>query len=90
MAREALGADAAPGRGVQRHAVVPLVVDALDDVDFAVDRPGGARAEQPEGGPDAAARGHVLEIEDEEAFVVGFEAVEADGGPFGEGGRGAV
>ena len=83
VAGEARGLDAAAGGRVQRHAVVGLVVHALDDVDFAVGGPRGAGAEQPEGGPDTAARGHVREIDDEEARVVGFGAVEADGVAFG-------
>ena len=79
-AREARRLDPAARVGVQRHAVVGRVVDALEDVDLAVLRP-GAGAEHPEGGPDAAdAAGHVRDVGDDEAFVVGFSAGEPDGG----------
>ena len=79
-AGEARLLDPAACVGVQRHAVVGRVIDALEDVDLAVLRP-GAGAKHPEGGPDAAdAAGHVCDVGDDEAFVVGFFAGEPDGG----------
>ena len=75
MACEARGLDAASRVRVQRHAIVRLIVHAFDDVDLAVDGPCGAAAEQPEGGPDATTRGHVREVDDEEALVIGLLAV---------------
>ena len=87
-AREARLLDAAARVGVQRHAVVGRVVDALEDVDLAVLRP-RAGAEHPEGGPDAAdTAGHVCDVGDDEAFVVGFFAGESDGGAAVKGGFG--
>jgi hypothetical protein len=55
-------ADHAALRSMQRHAVGVVVVDALEDIDFAARGP-GFFAEQPEGGPGAAgAGGHVCDI----------------------------
>ena len=67
----------AAAAGVHGHDVFGLVVDALDDVDFATVGPVGTR--HPEGGPDpAGAGGHVVEIEDNEGVcVLGF-ARDAD------------
>lgn len=59
------------------HGVLGLVVDAFDDVDFAVVGPGGPG--RPEGGPDAAGTaGHVFEVEDYEAVRVLLCACYAD------------
>jgi len=49
---------------VQRHCVAGLQVYAFDDVDFAVRGP--RRTDHPEGGPGAAAGGHVRDVGDEE------------------------
>lgn len=82
--------DAAPGVGMQRHAVVARIVDPLQDIDLPVRGPRPA-AEHPERGPDAAdAARHVRDVGDEEAFVVGFLAGDADGGAAGGGLGGAV
>ena len=48
------GADGAAGRRVQRHLVLRVVVDALDDVDLAAVGP--VRTDHPESGPGTAGR----------------------------------
>ena len=56
-----------PG-GMQRHLVVRVQVDALDDVDFAVVGP--ERTLRPECRPDGAAVRNMHEIDDPEAAIV--------------------
>ena len=67
----------AAGRGVQGDGVGGLAVDALDDVDLAAGGPVGAKG--PKGRPDAAADGHVFDVGNEEARVVGVCAADAGG-----------
>ena len=77
--------DGAAGGGVEGHGVCGGAVDAFDDVDFAHGWPVGPH--EPEGGPDAAdAAGHVGDIGQEEALVVGFLAGDADALAAGVGG----
>lgn len=72
--------------GMQSHEVRMLVIDAFDDVDFAVRGPGIGFC-GPEGGPGAAgAGGHVGEVEDDEAMCVGFVALHTEGHAAGVGG----
>ncbi len=69
--------DGAAGGGVEGHGVGGGAVDAFDYVDFAHCGPVGS--DEPESGPDAAdAAGHVGDVGEEEAFVVGFFAGDAD------------
>lgn len=76
--------DRASGRGMQRHFIVAVVVGAFEDVDFAADGPFSRIGEEPEGGPGAAdATRAVLEVEDEEAVVVGFFGRDPDAGAAG-------
>jgi hypothetical protein len=64
---------------VKRHLVAVVgLVDGLHDVDLAVVGP-VAVVRQPEGGPRAAAKGRVPDVEDEEAIVVGALGSDADG-----------
>lgn len=75
---------------MQRHAIVARIVDTLQDINLPIRRPRAA-AEHPERRPDAAdAPRHVRDVGDEEAFVVGFLAGDADGGAAGGGFGGAV
>jgi len=53
---------------MQRHLVLSVHVDAFDNVDFAAVGPVGA--DGPEGGPDGAAVGDCVGVEDEEAGVI--------------------
>lgn len=73
----ALVPNGAAGVGVEGHLIGGGSVDALDDVDFAGLGP-CALAEEPEGGPGAAADGHVGDVGDEEAFVEGFVGGDSD------------
>ena len=73
---------------MQGHGVGLGAVDAFDDVDLAHGRPVGPH--EPEGGPDAAdAAGHVRNVGQEEALVVGLFARDADALAAGVG-RGVV
>ena len=84
MAFEACRLNGTAGACVEGHGVVVLLVDTLDDVDFAVFGPIGA--DEPEGGPDAAdAAGHVGDVGDEETFVPGLFGLDAQGGTAGLG-----
>lgn len=75
---------------MQRHAIIARIVDALQDIDLPIRRPRPA-AEHPERRPDTAdPPRHVCDVGDEEAFVVGFLAGDADGGAAGGGFGGAV
>ena len=54
---------------MEGHVVHALVVDSLDDIDFARFRPVGAN--HPKGWPGAAdTAGHVGKVEDDKAMVV--------------------
>lgn len=80
----------ASGVGVQRHAIIARIVDSLQDINLPIRRPRPA-PQHPERRPDATdAAGHVRDVSDEEAFVVGFLAGDADGGAAGGGFGGAV
>lgn len=71
--------DGAAGRGVQRHLILLLHVDTLDDIDLPFRGP-GASAQEPESGPGSTRRGgHVQEVEDEETFVEGLLGGDAHG-----------
>lgn len=61
---------------MKRESVVCHFVHAFEDVDFAVFRP--VWADGPECWPGSAAKGHVLNIEDDEAAVVLFLAFDSD------------
>ena len=62
---------------MESHGVGRCGVDAFDDVDFAHGGPVGAN--EPEGGPNTAdTTGHVRNVCDKQAFVVGFFGSEAD------------
>ena len=54
-----------------------MQIDTLDDIDFA--RSGPVWAIEPERGPGAAAFGHMIEVQDNEAVVVGFLALNTHG-----------
>mmetsp|Transcript_24622 Transcript_24622/g.68883 ORF Transcript_24622/g.68883 Transcript_24622/m.68883 type:complete len:478 (+) Transcript_24622:59-1492(+) len=71
LARHHLGL-VAPVRGVQRGGRSHLDVDSLDDVVLAQGWPRvvGVLPKHPEGRPRAAARGHVVDADDEEPRVV--------------------
>ena len=63
---------------MEGHGIVVLLIDTLDDVDFAVFRPIGA--DEPEGWPHAAdAAWHVGDVGDEETFVPGLFRLDAEG-----------
>ena len=64
--------DGTAGRGVQRHLILLLHVDALDDVDLPISGP-RASTQEPERRPGSAGGGgHVQEVENEETLVEGF------------------
>ena len=78
FARLAQAVHLALGIGVEGQGVEGVCVDAFYDVDLALDGPRLA-AQSPEGGPGAAdAAGHVFDVEDEEAVVVVFFALQTD------------
>lgn len=77
QARHAGFLDGAVAGGVEGHGVGRRGVDAFDDVDFA--HGGPIRANEPEGGPNTAdPAGHVRNVRDKKAFVVGLFGSEAD------------
>lgn len=55
-----------------------MLVDALDDIDFAPVGPEGT--ESPEGGPSAASERHVLDVDNDQALVVKSIARDPDCG----------
>jgi len=69
--------DRATVTGVQGHLVGGTLVDALDDIDFAIVGPVGA--EHPECGPGAAgASGHVSQIQDHQTLSVAVLAGQTE------------
>lgn len=65
--------------GVESHLVSDVgLVDCLHDVDFTIVGPVGV-VRQPERWPGSAAVGGVLDVEDEEAAVVGLLGLYSDG-----------
>ena len=71
--------DRAPRAGVEGHVVRSLVIHALDDVNFACLGP--VWADHPESRPRAAyAAGHVVDVDDDKAELVGLLARYSDTG----------
>lgn len=62
---------------MQRGPVDRIEVHAFDDVDLAAMRPVGSQ--RPEGGPCAAAEGHVVEAEEIESMCVCVARLETNG-----------
>lgn len=62
---------------MQSHLVGGILVDALNDINFAMAGPVGAK--HPECGPSSAgASGHMGEIQDHQTLVVGVRAGQTD------------
>lgn len=62
---------------MQGHLVGGILVDTLNDINFAIVRPVGA--EHPECGPSSAgASGHVCQVQDHQALGVGVLAGQTD------------